>query len=156
MAPVMLGCRYAQKMGAYHDKELSSSECRELEAHLEVCPECTRTLREFNQVTGLLLSTVPSAIPHAALARLREIPRQSEITNLLPEARFLTGLATLLLVVSLSVSTVFLPGGGASFSSQPDWEEAATMREMDADLLDEPEIALAHWVIPEFSERAMQ
>jgi anti-sigma factor RsiW len=155
MVQVMLGCRYAQKISAYHDKELSSSACRELEAHLELCPECARALREFNQVTALLHSAIPSAVPGAALARLREIPRQSETTNLLPEAKFLTGLATLLLVVSVSVSTLFLPGGGAFSSSQPDWEETATMREMDADLLDEPEIALAHWVIPEFSVRVM-
>jgi len=146
-------CNCTPKVSAYHDGELSELESRELGVHLSRCPECSRALREMGRLSDLIQQASDARVPGAVLARLREGSGRMAGNDLLPVARFLTGFATALLVVSLSVSILSGFGGRAASPVNQDWEEIAAARELDVDTLEEPEVELTQWVVTGLSGR---
>jgi hypothetical protein len=132
---------------------MSLSELGEMEFHLSQCPECTGALAELECLSNLVDRVTSGPVPIGVMVRLRAKRDRIEENNLLLEARLLAGVATVLLVLSLSMS--LLPGhweNDRALSTRY-WESITAASEMDADALEEPEVALTQWVVAGLTER---
>jgi anti-sigma factor RsiW len=146
-------CKRARQISAFHDKEMPRSELREMEIHLSQCPECTGALAELECLSDLVDRATSGPVPNGVLVRLRERRGRTEGYDLLLEARLLAGVATVLLVLSLSMSLLSGRWENDRALSTRYWESITAAREMDADALEEPEVALTQWVVAGLTER---
>jgi anti-sigma factor RsiW len=150
---IMPKCKYTRQVSAFHDKEVSRSELREMQVHLPQCTECTGALAELERLSNLVDRTTSDPVPIGVSVRLRERRDRVEGNDLLPAARLLAGVATVLLVLSLSISLLSGQWGKDRSLSGRYWEDIAVAREMDADALEEPEVELTQWVVAGLTER---
>ena len=154
MDPSRVDCAYAAKASAYHDRELSEAEGLLFEEHLAGCSACRGELEEILRLAGVIRrSAARGELSGTALARLHEIAEGDGEFELFPAVRLLAGVSTVLLVISLSLSLFADGRNGAARSSTPEWEDLATAREPDAEMLEEPEIELTQWVVAGLTER---
>ena len=89
--------RIREQLGAYLDDEVSKDARREVEAHLNACPECTTELDSLERVAEGLAPQEPVAVPDTLWSAIEQrldgdiehkterVPRRSEVP-LLSEA----------------------------------------------------------------------
>ena len=146
-------CKRTRLISAFHDKEMSHAELREMETHLPQCPECSKVLVELERLSSLVDRATNAPVQKGVLVRLRARRDRVSANDLLPQARLVAGLATGLLVLSLSLSLLSGRWENDRALSSRYWESVTAAREMDADALEEPEIQLTHWVVAGLTER---
>jgi len=144
----MADCKYTSRISAYHDGETSDAETRELEAHLVSCADCRDSLQTLKRLSGLANSVAYPPISSTFLAELRGIPTRPPWGDLLPTARLLFGVSTILLMVSIGFSTNQSRPTSASIQS---WEETAA-RDSDPEIVEEPEADITRWVVAGLTE----
>ena len=118
--------RIEKQLIAYMDGRASSTERREVEAHLADCGACRTRAEEFHLLWGVL-DEVPQVETSPAFdARLRariaaEPPRQSLWAWLVPSPRLALAVS-LLLVLSVWISSVPAPGPAVAEVAQSEAE----------------------------------
>jgi anti-sigma factor RsiW len=67
---MMSQCQQSEKLGAYHDGELSAAARQELERHLALCPQCQAELADLRRLSASLAAMPVPRVPSEALARM--------------------------------------------------------------------------------------
>jgi predicted anti-sigma-YlaC factor YlaD len=105
----------------WHDRQLSSEDCRRFEEHLALCAECREELRAIASLSRLFAGARKPSIPADALHRLHQSAEKLRERDLLRIARWLTAAAAVLLVVGLAA---LLRKGPATSRPVATWEWA--------------------------------
>ena len=110
-----MNCREVKrKLSAYQDKELSASRMTEIADHLQICPDCSRSFQEMNQVWDLLthvesIENAPFFWTRLSRHLNRETEKRSLRHEVLNPAQWLTRpiFATVILTVGLILGIYF-------------------------------------------------
>jgi len=138
----MNGCQYAQRLGAYHDGEVTGEERAALEAHLRQCPACAAELERLRRLSGLLRTATRTEIPGPALARLHRAADDLPAADVGRIAKTcLAVAASILLVCGV---WLWQANGGEPADAIPIWETVAGGGQTSTAGTEEQ---LAQWII---------
>ena len=140
----MTECRQTNRVGAYHDGELSPADRAAMQRHLGECPACQAELDRLGRMGSLLASVAPAPeLSNAARSRLhRAIDGQaSSLAGLVRLAEVLSAVAAVLLLGCI-LGLAGLRSGPAPASPAgdlPTWQMGVTSEsaEMASDNSDE-------------------
>ena len=150
----MAECGNIQRIGAYHDGELSSDVARELAEHLHRCAACQAELERLRALSKWL-SDAALTVPDEALARLRRCVRPQRDRRLLRVVEALTATAAAILVVCSALLWQGRQNGVQSPRPNADWERAAiaptgatpAVASTDADAGNDADVQLAQSIL---------
>jgi hypothetical protein len=144
-------CEHVCKVGAYHDGELSATEMRRLEEHMQGCRVCADELAGLRALSGLFAAARTPVLSAEAVARLHRS------VGAVPEraAMRLAGVLTAVAAAVLATCSVWIwQGGGASTPQQAqtlDWETAAVGAVADGSSGSDSEVRFAEWIVADLS-----
>ena len=70
-------CRkYFDRISEYLDGELEDEICKEIDAHMEKCPECRRCIESLKKTVELCRETAKEEIPQDVRERLKSTLRE--------------------------------------------------------------------------------
>jgi anti-sigma factor RsiW len=145
-------CRHTDRLGAYHDGEMSGPERAELQVHLQGCARCSAELAQLEQLSETLRAAARPALSGAALARLHRSADRQTMTPILHMAElFLAVAASILLVAG---AWLFLQTQTHEASAEtPSWDTVATTSLDTAATVQDPSL---QWIDEVFSEEGGQ
>jgi anti-sigma factor RsiW len=86
----MSNCRgIRERLGRYFDGELTPSERRSVEDHLEQCSQCRASLEEIREISGIFRKGMPAPPAPLDLTRRIMVRAQAQIDGALPSWRSL-------------------------------------------------------------------
>lgn len=141
-------CAQAERLGAYHDGELSGAAQAEVEQHLGRCPACAAELNRLRRLSQLFSAAAEPRVPPEVLERLHaavDVLPMAEIGRL---ARIVAAIAAAILLVS---SVWLLRGAGEPKDQIPVWETVAVVRQEVP--VSAPEEQLAQWIVQDLSRK---
>ena len=123
----MDSCENIQRIGAYHDGEMSAAEAEALEAHLSHCLACRKELDRLRAMSRWLSSAGGAEVSDAALARLRRSLQPGRDRAGLRMAKALTAAAAAVLIVCSALLWQRSQAAPASAGPPAPWERRAVM-----------------------------
>jgi anti-sigma factor RsiW len=139
-------CRQSERLGAYHDGELSGAARAEMERHLGQCPACAAELERLGRLSELLVAAAAPKLSLAAKQRLHngidtipmaDLRRVAEICGAIAASILLV--CTIWLVVKTRATTDAIPV----------WETVAIAQQEPATAPEEQ--LLAQWMVQDLS-----
>lgn len=122
----MAPCEHEQRLGAYHDGELSPLDAAGLETHLEWCPTCRHELRRLRDMSRLLSEAVAAErAPDRAVQRWRKSVRPARDRTVLRTTQMLAAVAAAVLIFCAAALWQNWPSAGGGPSAVATWENAA-------------------------------
>ena len=146
----MKSCRWIERVGAYHDGEMSGEIREDFEIHLSDCPCCRDELRSLRDLSTSVREESVGSMPRHLREAILQIPRKQARIDMLPTAKALASVAALLLVISLGFS---LKIGDWPLGGNDRWHDSYVVEEWDSEALEEPEAEVTHWVVAGLSEK---
>jgi anti-sigma factor RsiW len=146
----MSACDYMERVGAYHDGELSADEGSAFEGHLRGCPACSAELARLRELSGML-AAIP--VPRASLGfpeRLRAGLRSTRDREIIRICRIASMAAAALLTVCVISLWGDEPSAPAGVRAPDAWEVAAVTLDADLAQADWGE-TFAVWVVEDLS-----
>jgi len=138
-------CRQSERLGAYHDGELSGAARAEMERHLGQCPACVAELERLGRLSELLGAAAAPKLSLAAVQRLHNGIDTIPMADLRRVAEICGAIAASILLVC----TIWLVKTQSATDAIPIWETVAVARqEMPAVA---PEEQLAQWMVQDLS-----
>jgi anti-sigma factor RsiW len=144
----MDGCGYTEKIGAYHDGELSDGDARAFEEHLAHCEDCARGLQALRSLSALLGAVEIPDAPAWLLERVRREAVGAGERVVMRMMEVLTAAAAVIFIVCCG----WVWGGGQSSdttTAPAAWEQAAITGPLDSSTSATDEVAL--WIVADLS-----
>jgi anti-sigma factor RsiW len=141
----MNDCPHVQRLGAYHDGELSGEARAQIEQHLRQCPACTAELRRLGRLSELLSAATATRIPPAALRRLHQGLDAVPMSDLRRVAEVCGAIAASILLVC----SIYLVKTQPALGPIPLWETVAVARQEPPTAA--PEEQLGQWIVEDLS-----
>jgi anti-sigma factor RsiW len=139
-------CRQAERLGAYHDGELSAEARAEVERHIGQCPACAAELRRLRKLSQLLGAAAPPKLSPAILARLHDGIDTIPLADLRRVAEVCGAIAASILLVC----TIWLVTTRSGVDAIPVWETVAVARQEIPAVAPEEQL-LTQWIVQDLS-----
>jgi anti-sigma factor RsiW len=137
-------CRQSERLGAYHDGELSGAGRAAMEQHLGQCPACAAELERLGRLSELLGAAAAPKLSPAAMQRLHNRVDTIPMADLRRVVEICGAIAASILLVC----TIWLVTTRSSVAAIPVWETVAVARQ---ELATAPEEQLAQWMVQDLS-----
>jgi len=138
-------CKHAERLGAYHDGELSAAARAEMEQHVRQCPACVAELERLGRLSQLLSEAAAPKMSPAALRRLHQRVDAARLADLWRVAEVCGAIAASILLVCC----IWIAKARPAVDAIPVWETVALARQEPA--LAGPEDQLAQWIVQDLS-----
>jgi len=138
-------CNHAERLGAYHDGELSGAARTAMEGHVGKCAACGAELERLRRLSRLLSTAAAPKMSPAALQRMHNRVDAVRLADLWRVAEVCGAIAASILLVCC----IWLVKTRSSVDAIPVWETVALARqELPAA---GPEDQLAQWMVQDLS-----
>jgi anti-sigma factor RsiW len=138
-------CKQAERLGAYHDGELSGAARAEMEQHLGQCPACAAELKRLRRLSELFSAAAAPKLSPEALMRLHSRVDVIPMADLRRVAEVVGAIAASILLVC----TIWLVKGRPAIDVIPVWETVAVARQEMPTAA--PEEELGQWMVQDLS-----
>jgi anti-sigma factor RsiW len=140
----MSACDFLTRIGAYYDGAVGIEEQRQIEAHLDTCPQCRQELASLQALSNRLATARGPKLSTEMIGRLRDSIDAQSSRGLMRTARTLLALAACLLLAC----TIWAWSAGSSAAEPaPAWETAAINPQPDTTASTNPQVAMATWIV---------
>lgn len=139
-------CEFSQRLGAYHDGELSPPAQASVEEHLANCPACAAELARLRALSERFAATPPAPLPPLVLERLHRTADRLPALSVCRIAEAVAAVAAGILLACL-IGIARQGTGEASASAPPPWETPVAA----VDRGEGSEELLANWMAQDLS-----
>lgn len=153
----MSECEETNRLGAYHDGELTPPESAELEAHIRQCPLCAAELERLRELSRAIGAWAPPEMPSASVQRLHRVIDRLPSVGIRRLAGALAAIAATILVICTVGLSWRTPAAAPTRSvAIEEWETAAVAQPGTlVTTVDSGEL-LARWMIRDLGQEGQE